>query len=133
MDSFDWKDEFNTGIPEIDRQHRELFKKMDQLSLGIYGGKSREHLKEMMQFLDDYVESHFAAEEELLMSANYPDYGKHREQHSRFRLIFASFLSDFEKKGGDSYLAIRLEKEIRSWWETHILHMDLLYVPHIIS
>jgi len=131
MEEFKWTEKFNTGITSIDRQHRELFREIDKLALAIYTGESKRHLKGSLNFLEEYIENHFLDEENLMELNYYNDFDKHARQHKQFRILFENFKDDFAQRGGDSYLAIRLEKEIRKWWEYHILNIDMMYVPYI--
>ncbi|PKL38904.1 MAG: hypothetical protein CVU88_08080 [Firmicutes bacterium HGW-Firmicutes-13] len=133
MQNFKWTDNYDTKITIIDIQHKQLFKKIDILTIAIYEGKSKKFLKELLLFLEEYIEKHFTFEENIMKLNNYPDYDKHILQHEQFRSLFNDFADDFKLKGGDSYLAIRLEKEIRKWWEYHILNIDMMYVPYIIK
>jgi hemerythrin len=131
MASFQWTEQYETGVPIIDRQHRELFKRIDHLMLALYDGEGIEGLKEIIEFLESYTIEHFHTEEELMVKNKFPDFAKHQEKHQGFRELFNDVKREFDEKGGDSYLAIRLEKEVRNWWENHILQTDMQYVPYI--
>jgi hemerythrin len=99
--------------------------------VGRYNGEGKEKLKQLMWFLDDYVNEHFDTEEKLLFLSNYPEINAHTNAHEQFRALFKEIKKEFLDRGGNSYLAIRLEKEIRNWWENHILKMDMKYIPYI--
>ncbi len=131
IEKFIWTENYCTGIEVIDNQHQELFRKFDKCSLAIYKGEGKSILREIISFIDIYVNDHFDDEERLMTINKYPDYYKHIEFHKNFRGIFNSFKKDFEQRGGDAYLALQLEKEIRNWWKNHILTIDMLYVPYI--
>lgn len=131
MEKFEWSENYSTNILQIDLQHRGLFKKIDGFSLSIYKGESKKHLRELLLFLEQYIENHFTTEENLMALNNYPDISNHKTEHDKFRKLFSGFKDDFNSRGGDSYLSIRLEKEIRKWWESHILNTDMKYSPYI--
>jgi hemerythrin len=131
MERLTWSDEFETGVEIIDQQHRALFRSIDGFTLAIYEGEGKGKLKQLMWFLDDYVNDHFDTEEKLLLQNDYPDINVHVNAHEQFTALFKEIKKEFLDRGGDSYLAIRLEKEIRNWWESHILKMDMKYVPYI--
>ncbi len=126
-----WDKSYETGIELIDEQHKELFCKIDEITLAIYEGKGKTKVRELIKFLDDYITKHFEIEEKMLFDNLYPEISKHINNHKEFINVFKEFTSDFIKKGPDNYLAIRMEKEIRFWWENHILKIDKLYVPYI--
>jgi hemerythrin len=129
MAKFEWDSRLETGIGVIDEQHKELFKRIDQLELAIYQGKSRDELIKMMDFLDYYVEEHFNLEERVMKKNRYSDLAKHRLEHQDFRDTYEILKDEFKKKGTDSYLAIDVDKKIRNWWEHHVMEIDMAYVP----
>ena len=81
---FDWKDDLNTGVEDIDRQHRELFRigrDIEQLILtGCVGVGDKELLKIICD-LREYVSYHFYEEEKFMKSHNYKDYEVHKKSH----------------------------------------------------
>ena len=131
MERFQWTDQYNTGILTIDMQHRELFRRIDNLTLALYDGEGKPALKTLLGFLDSYIIEHFRTEEEYMKKNSYPGFEKHLEKHHTFRKLLADVEQEFNDKGGDTYLAIRFEKEIRKWWENHILQTDMQYVPYM--
>jgi hemerythrin len=58
-----WFSKLETGIPGVDKQHKELFSKTGSLSLLISTGKGRDLAKSMIFFLEKYVLEHFNFEE----------------------------------------------------------------------
>ena len=126
-----WRHELDTGIDEVDLQHRMLFKRIDNLVLAIYQGNALNELKSLLDYLDYCVNEHFKAEEELMVKSEYPDYLRHEEKHIQFKSLFQDIVNQFREKGPDNYLAIRVEKEVRSWWENHITQVDMKYVPYV--
>ena len=131
MKPFNWEDNFNTGISIIDTQHQELFRRIDHLTLALYDGEGKVELKDLLSYLDSYVNEHFETEESLMKKNRFPQYDKHLEKHRGFKELFSDIKQDFKDRGGDAYLAIRFEKEIRTWWENHVLKTDMEYVPYI--
>lgn len=131
MDTFQWTDKYRTHILSIDKQYRGLFERLNNLALAIYKGECKSNLRELADFFEKYIEEHFTLEETLMKQNNYPNYVNHVMQHDQFRRMFKDFVNDLDRRGGDSYLAIRIEKELRRWWENHILKTDMQYVPHL--
>jgi hemerythrin len=131
MENFQWEKEFETGIEVIDKQHRELFKRVDNLALAIYEGRGKSELKEIAVYLETYVNDHFAVEERLMYINDYPRYAEHLKKHQDFTSFFNSIVEEIDEKGADSYLAIKVENEMRGWWQTHVLQLDMDYVPFI--
>jgi hemerythrin len=131
MEEFIWAQKYETGSSAIDKQHKELFSKIDELSLALYNGTAKRIVEGMISFLERYIEDHFKTEEGIMRMAGYPHLSSHTQIHKGFNKIFESFKLDFQKRGADNYLAIHLEKEIRRWWEEHVLNEDMRYVPYL--
>ena len=131
MEKWQWNSRLETGIDLIDEQHRELFVRIDQLELAIYNGSVSKELKGILEYLNSYILEHLEAEEQLLRDCNYPDFDRHIEQHEEFRKLIAEMSASYKEKGGDNYFAIDVDKQLRKWWENHILKMDLAFVPFV--
>jgi hemerythrin len=126
-----WDSRLETGIEEIDEQHKELFNRIDELELAIYKGKATAELVKLMEYLDSYIIEHFELEEKLMLDNTYPDFAAHARQHAEFRGVCMIMLNNFKNRGADSYLAIDIDKQLRKWWENHILRMDMAYLPYV--
>lgn len=81
-----WKEEYNTGVDIIDREHRRLFKIINKLFV-FTGEKSKSQwaCREGIKFLKDHALKHFTEEEEYMASINYERLGVHVHIHSEFR------------------------------------------------
>ena len=81
-----WKEEYNTGVDIIDREHRRLFKIINKLFV-FTGEKSKSQwaCREGIKFFKDHALKHFTEEEEYMASINYERLGVHVHIHSEFR------------------------------------------------
>jgi len=131
MDSVTWSSKYKTGIDVIDEQHRELFGHIDRLTLALYEGEGKSGLKELLEFLAGYVTEHFRVEEEMMSEHGYPEYDRHLEDHREFIMNFREIQKEYGNRGPDTYLAIRVEKQVKDWWKTHVLETDMLYAPYM--
>jgi len=133
MEEFNFTQDYETGIDVIDKQHKELFERIDALLVATYKGSEKKELEKIVEFLEGYIETHFETEEELMLKYKYSDLDKHRNEHQSFVFTFESIKSELVNKGANSYLAIRVEKEIRNWWGSHVLETDKKYVSYLKS
>jgi len=127
MGSFEWDPKLETGVAVIDQQHRELFRRLDELQLAIYGAKAKNELVVMIEYLEKYVDEHFAAEEKMMFGVRFHDYSGHKREHEEFKRIFQRIRDEYRVKGADNFLAIQLEKEVYRWWEDHIMRTDMTF------
>jgi hemerythrin len=119
-----WKETLSVGVNEIDNQHKELFKRINNLLDACTQGKGREEIKRTMGFLSDYVISHFGIEEELMNRYNYPDYASHRERHEKFKKEFAELKMKIEKEVTGLLTTLGTNHLLIDWWLNHIGKVD---------
>jgi len=67
----EWTDKLATGISTIDSQHKELFKRINNLVIAIKEHRCKSEIDGTIKFLDDYAKVHFTAEEKHMQEANY--------------------------------------------------------------
>lgn len=113
-----------TGDPEIDGQHRELFNRIDRLLAASRERRSREEVGQTLTFLGDYVVHHFAAEERMMAVADYPEIEAHRAEHARFVQEFGLLYQEFKAEGPTTLFIIRVGNRVTGWLREHIYRTD---------
>lgn len=125
-----WKDDYLTGIEEIDNQHKKIFeigaRAYNLLKNDTYTDKYDE-IVEILNELRDYAVFHFQSEEEYMLSKRYKKFFSHKVEHDNFIKQVSEV--DFNKidEDQDSYLMSIVELVI-NWTGDHILKNDMLYV-----
>jgi hemerythrin len=74
-----------TGNTIIDSEHKELFRVVNLLMDECSKGKGRSQLEPTIKFLVDYVNKHFAHEEQLQKNSNYPNMAAHHMFHENYK------------------------------------------------
>ncbi len=128
--TYDWSDQYATGIEIIDEQHRRLFgylrdlddamKRHDEDGMGL-----------MIRSLLEYAISHCAFEEGLMERGNYPCCEQHRHAHDLFRARAASYVQRLEAGAERYHLAREVRSEMAIWISGHIDGDDQDYVPWV--
>ena len=72
--SLQWTKALSVGISEIDDQHKELFGRINKMLNIIVESSEIDETGKVIDFLDEYVVSHFATEEGLMKRFDYPIY-----------------------------------------------------------
>ncbi len=119
-----WHESLAVGVAEIDGQHQELFRRLNQLLEACNQGKGKESAREMVTFLQEYVVEHFAAEEKLQRQSGYPGYAAHRAQHAEFMIAAGELKFTLEEQGPTLPFIITVNKVIVDWLTQHISKMD---------
>lgn len=122
-----WIPELNTGIDEIDRQHRvivDYINRLDQLR----STRDRQRLGEVIGETLEYTMSHFIFEESLLEEAGYMFTGPHKKVHE----IFTRRVADLQKRflAGED-IADELHSMLSRWLFNHIRSEDHAYVATV--
>ncbi len=83
-----WTPALAVGVPEIDAQHQELFRRAERLITALRTG-DRGEVEPLVRYLAAYAVEHFAAEERYMREIGYPGLDGHRAVHRAFREDFA--------------------------------------------
>jgi diguanylate cyclase (GGDEF)-like protein/PAS domain S-box-containing protein/hemerythrin-like metal-binding protein len=78
----EWHADFNSGNPQIDDQHRNLFNRSNRL-LEVMITRQEGKIEPCFKELISDVSAHFTTEEEILEQAGYPYTKEHREIHRK--------------------------------------------------
>lgn len=125
--SFDWTEDLNTGIAEIDAQNRRLGDFIDLLEEAKETGE-REKQGYVLEELLDFVVNNFLFEEKLMEEASYEFRGAHERVHELFIKKLADFRGQFSN-GED--IAGELLSMLKSWVDNHVKREDKDYVASV--
>lgn len=119
-----WTTDLATGVPVIDEQHKELFRRINTLLDACSLGRGKEEISRVIQFLEDYVISHFSEEEQRMQQTKYPEYDSHKAQHEEFKKNFAALKQLFETDGPALYVVTKTNHVVIDWLRVHIRRLD---------
>ena len=119
-----WDPTLAMGVPEIDRQHKEIFARIDALVYAIRAGSSRDEVGQTISFLRDYVVTHFRAEEGLMRDASFPGFSTHHAEHQRFVRDLTVLVAEHARDGASPSLILRVNSRVSEWLRDHILRAD---------
>ncbi len=122
--ALEWTQDLATGSNEIDTQHKELFKRINALLEACKKGKGKSEVGKIVQFLDDYVMTHFAEEEKYMQKYDYPKYMAHKAQHLEFIENFSELKRQIEKEGAGLQLVVKTNHMVVQWLVNHISKVD---------
>jgi hemerythrin len=78
-----WNTEFETGIHNIDLQHKEIVEIITQYETLSEDEASWHKVHPLILHTREFMEFHFSVEESLMRLLPYPDYDAHRAEHQR--------------------------------------------------
>lgn len=122
--SLQWTEDLSVGYPLIDEQHKSLFDRFEQFIVACEERRGPAQLRELFDFLDEYANRHFHDEEALMERCNYPETGRHKQQHRYFIEQLAGLKQELATTGPTVHVIIRTNKALIYWLTEHIREVD---------
>lgn len=114
-----------TGNELIDSQHKELIDRINKLLICCEEHNAKTVAVNTLDFLADYTDFHFNAEEELQREIDYPGYDKHLAQHEAFKKTISELDEMLQEEEGPSPAFVKkVEENVVKWFYTHIEGFD---------
>ncbi len=123
---YEFKEEFLTGIEEIDREHRRLF----EIASELYDLKCEEfipdkydNIRHILEELRDYTLTHFEHEEAYMKSIGYRKMFTQVSQHNALKETISGWDLDAIDEDQDEAIEEML-RLVTDWLVNHILNED---------
>ncbi len=131
MDLFQWQNSYSVGVRELDGQHQELFKLINELHAAMGSGQGKTIIAGVLQRLVGYTQTHFATEERLMAQYGYPMAPVHKQAHDKF----AQQAKELQTKvaSGQAVVSLEVMQMLKNWLTHHIQGTDKLYTAFFVS
>ena len=126
-----WDDSLLLGLEEVDLQHKSIFEQFARFSEAIQEGSPEDILQEMVVFLSEYAQFHFATEEKIMAEYDYPKLEEQRREHADFSRTVKAFRSRVEQEGVSHDMAIDMNGKLFRWVALHIRSHDREMVDYV--
>ena len=114
-----------TGNEMIDSQHKELIGRMNKLLESCEKSNEKSVAVKTLDYLSDYTDFHFSAEELLQKDIEYPGYEKHKAQHEAFKQTIKELEEMLQDEEGPSNAFVeKVQENVVNWFYTHIEGFD---------
>lgn len=124
MPRIEWDDSFSVGINLIDEQHKMLIERTNAISEAVEMKRGLEKILQTLEFMIEYTEFHFSAEEKVMKDNDYPKFTEHHKLHEDFKARLNLMVQDFEEEGATSGLSEEITTYLNNWLVTHIKGID---------
>jgi hemerythrin len=121
-----WSNDYESGLPDIDAQHRQMFELIKQIGT-IDVEDDRSKTRELIVELERVARGHFAYEEQLMVDCNYPDLEKHAADHASLVLELVSY------KENTVFGASKLALVLGNWLLSHVMMQDRPLAQYIAA
>ena len=118
-----WSDDFLIGVEELDYEHQCLIEEINKLHRELLEHVDIDRICDTLGRIHSRMQAHFALEEHVMMSHEYPHYSEHKAEHERLLDEYAELMTKFEREPnlGDREA---IESILRRWIIDHILTSD---------
>ena len=124
-----WNDSFSVGIPEIDRQHKQLIEQLNTLIDALDANQSLDKIQTIVQFIERYATQHFRYEEDRLHCSQCPVVQD--AAHRQFTQTLQEVKDELEQKGTGPSLTTKVKEHLLDWLIHHIKQIDNQIQPHL--
>jgi hemerythrin-like metal-binding protein len=122
MRRLEWQDKFSVGVPEVDHEHRELIRLINDLHDALTQKLPAESVRSKLGEIHAGISAHFALEEKNMQSWRYPGYPDHKVDHERLLDEVGDFMDACES--GIPADTEAFGDRLNAWFETHFQTHD---------
>lgn len=123
-----WKEKYRIGVPAVDEQHEELFRRVNDFVVVLRSPLTWEEkqgkVNETLEFMKEYVIDHFRDEEEYQLSIGYPEYETHKKIHTEMVAYVAATAEEYEREGFSEQVMQRFAGKLLAWLIHHVADSD---------
>ncbi|AGF58393.1 bacteriohemerythrin [Clostridium saccharoperbutylacetonicum] len=130
MAAFQWKDEYNLNIEEIDKQHRKLMeigKKAYDIAVIDDGYDRYDEIMTILDELLEYTKYHFEYEENMLKQYNYEHIHNQEEEHAFYVYKIKQVASREDIDENQRKVVLEIIDFLSKWISEHIMGADKEY------
>jgi hemerythrin-like metal-binding protein len=117
-----WRDEFCTGIPDIDYEHEKLIEEINSVYSLIDNQADREGVIDRLGDIYGSISAHFALEEKMMEKHEYDHYKEHQADHERLLDGIQDITDEFER--ATELDEQKFKQKLNDWFQSHFKTHD---------
>jgi hemerythrin-like metal-binding protein len=129
MALIEWKDEFATGVPDVDSEHRQLIELINALHVALLREDVTYTVMDFLGQIYARISGHFALEEKIMRERRYDQFEDHKTDHERLLDELRDIMDDYEAHAyfSDEEFA----RQIENWFSQHFKTRDARLHKHL--
>ena len=128
----EWLDDWQIGIGEIDRHHREMAELLNRivrsLDTGLGSSAGRETQRLILMLLEK-TRRHFKVEEAVMREYDFPQLGEHHREHVLLLAELQEFVREIEE--GRRSFDLETLTSLKHWLINHVLESDMAFARYL--
>lgn len=125
---FEWSERYSVGVQQFDADHRRLLELAHRMVNETLHGPLPVPAGDVLVDLIECAEEHFAHEEYLLRTTDYPDLEAHQREHRRLLEEIQDYRREFTQ---GKVPADDVARFVADWIFAHIEEEDRKYSAHL--
>ncbi|MDP2848764.1 MAG: bacteriohemerythrin [Humidesulfovibrio sp.] len=131
MSELMWSSKLETGVPEIDDQHKKLIEIANNVIAAVREKLGTLGVDEFVQELREYTIVHFREEEERMEKLRYPEHGAHHTEHERLKHQVKLWQRELYHQ--ERVTVDEVREFLRGWLIDHILQSDMAFKDWLLE
>ncbi len=123
MALIEWRSEFETGVSDVDHEHRELVDLINQLHAQLGSEADKNNVSAFLGEVFARISAHFALEETIMRKYSYDQYAEHKADHEKLLDDMRDIMDSFEEDQFADY-ETALAGAVRDWFVDHFKTKD---------
>ena len=119
MPIIEWRKDFETGVPDVDHEHRELVGLINALGDQVEARASRQQIQKFLGEVFARIAAHFALEESIMRKHGYDEYEDHKAEHERLLDEIRDIMDEAEADYSSA-----LSTTVAEWFINHFKSKD---------
>ena len=115
MPLIEWSSQFETRMPSIDHEHREMITLLNTLYDALQATPSEGAIEEFLGEVYAGIAAHFALEETIMQGRSYAHFNEHKKDHERL-LDDIRDIMDAQGRGEFDGAAEALGARLKDWF-----------------
>lgn len=127
----DWSDLLSVNIVDIDKEHKELFNRINKLLSAMLDRSKDYNLLDISSYISDYIDFHFRSEEKMLEKFKYPKLDAHKKLHYKYENDFKLIQDRIKNGDHEGLILIDIQEKVVTWLIEHIAKVDQEYSVYL--
>ncbi len=123
MSLVEWRDEYRTGIADVDYEHEVLIRLLNALYDQLGPGADVEQVEAFLGEVHARISAHFALEERIMRERGYDQYADHKADHERLLDGIRDIMDDY-RAGAYHEFGEALAEHLQTWFTEHFKTRD---------
>ncbi len=123
MTLIEWRSDFETGVADVDLEHRELIDLINEMHSQVGSEAEPDTVSAFLGEVFARISAHFALEESVMRKHGYDEYEAHKTDHEKLLDDIRDIMDDFEEGHYQNYDEA-LSGAVRDWFVNHFKTKD---------